>query len=596
MRVPEPRGVFAASIAFALCLGGASGGLAQSTVPNHKHYEESPQAAQPGPSGEMAPRLLNLGSHTFPVSTKSKKAQSFMNQGLNLTYGFNHAEAGRAYREAARLDPSCAMAYWGQALVLGPNINAPMDANNEPQALALAQKAVSLKGKASPREQALIDALAERYSGKTEDRAARDKAYAAAMKKVVARFPGDLDIATLYVESVMDLRPWGYWMPDNTPYAGTEEIVALTESVIAPEPQAPRGPPPLHPPHGAHHQARSGGGGGRRAPAAGPRSRAPRPHGLPHLSAGGTLRGLRQVQPGRGALRRGLHHPVPGPGLLSHGLLPAQRPLHLVRGHHGRPWPARGGLGPQGGGARSRTRPSRSCRSWPASGSCPTSPSPASGAGTRYWRSPRRRPATSTWRASGTTPAAWPSWPRAGPAKRNGSSGRCGVLPPTRASSFRSSRPTGGPRSSPSPPRCSRASWRRRARTGTPRSATSSARCAWKTASSTPSRPSGTTRRATPWAPCCSQAGRAREAETVYWEDLKQNRENGWALFGLARALEAQGTDRAGGPRPRALREGLGPRRREARRLAHPGTGRGRRRLTLRRRIKKAERSSGVAP
>jgi tetratricopeptide (TPR) repeat protein len=237
MRVPEPRGAFAASTALALCLGGASGLSAQSTVPNHKHYEESPQAAQPGPSGEMAPRLLNLGSHTFPVSTKSKKAQSFMNQGLNLTYGFNHAEAGRAYREAARLDPSCAMAYWGQALVLGPNINAPMDANNEPQALALAQKAVSLKGKASPREQALIDALAERYSGKTEDRAARDKAYAAAMKKVGARFPSDLDIATLYVESVMDLRPWGYWMPDSTPYAGTEEIVALTESVIRRNPK-----------------------------------------------------------------------------------------------------------------------------------------------------------------------------------------------------------------------------------------------------------------------------------------------------------------------------------------------------------------------
>ncbi|HEY6547793.1 MAG TPA: hypothetical protein VI589_07795, partial [Vicinamibacteria bacterium] len=235
--MPEPRGAFAAFTALALCLGGASGLSAQSTVPNHKHYEESPQAAQPGPSGEMAPRLLNLGSHTFPVSTKSKKAQSFMNQGLNLTYGFNHAEAGRAYREAARLDPSCAMAYWGQALVLGPNINAPMDAANEPQALALAQKAVSLKGKASPREQALIDALAERYSGKTEDRAARDKAYAAAMKKVVARFPSDIDIATLYVESVMDLRPWGYWMPDNTPYAGTEEIVALTESVIRRNPK-----------------------------------------------------------------------------------------------------------------------------------------------------------------------------------------------------------------------------------------------------------------------------------------------------------------------------------------------------------------------
>ena len=96
-------------------------------TPSHKHYEHSPEADQPGPGGELAPRLQNLGSHKFPVTTRSPKAQSFINQGVNLAYGFNHAEAGRAFKEAARLDPSCAMAYWGQALVLGPNINAPMN-------------------------------------------------------------------------------------------------------------------------------------------------------------------------------------------------------------------------------------------------------------------------------------------------------------------------------------------------------------------------------------------------------------------------------------------------------------------------------------
>ena len=97
---------------------------AQTTT--HKHYEQSEAATKPAPAGELAPRLQNLGAHTFKVTTKSKQAQLFVNQGLNLAYGFNHAEAGRAFREAARLDPSCAMAYWGQALVLGPNINAPM--------------------------------------------------------------------------------------------------------------------------------------------------------------------------------------------------------------------------------------------------------------------------------------------------------------------------------------------------------------------------------------------------------------------------------------------------------------------------------------
>ena len=104
----------------------------------------------------------------FPVSTKVARAQLFMNQGLNLVYGFNHAEAARAFAEAARLDPGLAMAYWGQALVLGPNINAPMNADDEPKAATLIQKALSLKGTATARERAYIDALAARYTGKAE--------------------------------------------------------------------------------------------------------------------------------------------------------------------------------------------------------------------------------------------------------------------------------------------------------------------------------------------------------------------------------------------------------------------------------------------
>jgi tetratricopeptide (TPR) repeat protein len=221
-----------------LALLGAPSARAQSG-PSHKHYEESPEASKPSPTGQLAPRLLSLGSHTFKVTTRSKQAQLFLNQGLNLAYGFNHAEAGRAFREAARLDPQCAMAYWGQALVLGPNINAAMEAGNEPVARELALKALSLKSRSSPREQALIEALSERYSGRAEDRAARDKAYAAAMRSVSQRFPEDLDIATLYVESMMDLRPWNYWMPDGTPYEGTAEIVALTESIIRRNPKHP---------------------------------------------------------------------------------------------------------------------------------------------------------------------------------------------------------------------------------------------------------------------------------------------------------------------------------------------------------------------
>ena len=208
----------------------------------HVHYAEPP-AQQATTTGAIAPRLQNLGTHAFPVSTRNRQAQLFMNQGLNLAYAFNHAEARRAFREAARLDSNLAMAYWGQALVLGPNINALMEPNEEPNAYELVQKALSLKSRASAREQAYIDALAQRYSGAASDRKPRDQAYATAMRTVHQRFPQDLDAAMLYVESVMDLRPWGYWQRDGTPHEGTAEVVALTEQVMA---KNPRHPAALH--------------------------------------------------------------------------------------------------------------------------------------------------------------------------------------------------------------------------------------------------------------------------------------------------------------------------------------------------------------
>ncbi len=207
-------------------------GLAQTQAPSHQHYKEDAKANVPSPTGQIAPRLQNLGPHTFPVTTLSRDAQLFMNQGLNLAYGFNHAESGRAFREAARLDPDLAMAYWGQALVLGPNINAVMAPEQEPIAYELVQKAVSLKSNASPREQAYISALAKRYTGKADDRKAADKAFAEAMREVSKTFPDDLDAQALYAEAMMDLRPWGYWMPDGEPHEGTAEIVSVIESVL----------------------------------------------------------------------------------------------------------------------------------------------------------------------------------------------------------------------------------------------------------------------------------------------------------------------------------------------------------------------------
>src|SRR2546428_1328483 len=141
----------------------------QKPQPNHVHYK-APAQEVVSPTGAIAPRLQKLGTHAFPVSTKNRQAQLFMNQGLNLSYAFNHAEAGRAYREAARPDPNLAIAFWGEALALGPNINAPMDPAAEPNALEAIGKAIALKAKASRREHALIDALKFRYTGKPEER------------------------------------------------------------------------------------------------------------------------------------------------------------------------------------------------------------------------------------------------------------------------------------------------------------------------------------------------------------------------------------------------------------------------------------------
>ncbi|MDO8438390.1 MAG: hypothetical protein Q7S69_09615 [Nitrosomonadaceae bacterium] len=218
---------------------GASAAASAVSGSAHKHEMQPQPPNQSGAEGQAVPKLLNLGSHTFPVSTRNGRAQQFINQGLNLSYAFNHAEAGLAFREAARLDPALAMAYWGQALVLGPNINAPMEAKDEIPALELVRKAASLVAQVSSRERALIDALEKRYTGKPEQRKMNDQAYADAMREVHLRFRSDHDIAMLYVESLMDLNSWGYWMRDGYPLEGTSEIVAITEEVLQRNPRHP---------------------------------------------------------------------------------------------------------------------------------------------------------------------------------------------------------------------------------------------------------------------------------------------------------------------------------------------------------------------
>ena len=217
-------------------LTGTGSAHAQTSAPQHQHYERAEAVHQPAPDGSLAPRLQNLGVHTFKVTTKSSRAQQFMNQGLNLVYGFNHAEAGRAFAEAARLDPACAMAYWGQALVLGPNINATMNPDDEKKAFALVEKAVSLKRGVTARERDYIDALAKRYTGKAEDRQAADRAFAEAMRGVAKKHPKDLDAATRARR--MRSEHWnGSW-----PQIRVTRVRCTTGSISGSQPRYPNAP------------------------------------------------------------------------------------------------------------------------------------------------------------------------------------------------------------------------------------------------------------------------------------------------------------------------------------------------------------------
>jgi hypothetical protein len=197
-------------------------------------HDETPAAAAPGPAVALDP---GLGPLHHAVSTRNRQAQAYFDQGLKLVFAFNHEAAIRSFERAAELDPSLAMAYWGIALALGPNINRPMDAQAHRAAYEALQKAIALQAKASPAERAYIDALSKRYSANPEDdQAPLQVAYKNAMQTLVRRYPQDNDAAALYAESLMDLNPWKFWAPDGTPAEGTLAIVAVLEGVLARNP------------------------------------------------------------------------------------------------------------------------------------------------------------------------------------------------------------------------------------------------------------------------------------------------------------------------------------------------------------------------
>ena len=191
------------------------------------------RASAPESTAPDVPLYDNLGSLQHTITTASPEAQRYFNQGLMLSYAFNHAEAVRSFKQATALDADCAMCYWGIAYALGPNINAPLSPEAATEAFTAIEQARTRAAKATAKELAYIAALAKRYSSDPKaERAPLDAAYAAAMKDLVAKFPDDLDAATMYAQSLMDTAPWNYWNADGSPRAFTTDVLATLESVL----------------------------------------------------------------------------------------------------------------------------------------------------------------------------------------------------------------------------------------------------------------------------------------------------------------------------------------------------------------------------
>lgn len=227
----------------AVCASPFAGGTWQRTlIQIAAKSENAPfQTAQMQPAGGEVPLYSNLGKLDFKVSTRNPRAQAYFDQGLRLAFAFNHAEALRAFRAAQQLDAGCAMCFWGEALVLGPNINAPMPPEANPPALAAIARAGELAAGATPKERALISALATRYSADAKaERGTLDAAYADAMQAAARDFPRDDTIQTLYAEAAMDTQAWDYWEAGGArPKGRTADLIAALETVLKRNPTHP---------------------------------------------------------------------------------------------------------------------------------------------------------------------------------------------------------------------------------------------------------------------------------------------------------------------------------------------------------------------
>lgn len=227
-----------AALAFACSVVGCSRQPEPAPPPTNQSAHAGHAAPAPG-TPRSAP-LGNLGSYHRAIETTNAEAQQFFDEGLTLLYGFNHEESFRSFELAAARDAASPMPHWGMSLALGTNINDIAPADRLQQAHAHLAEAEKRKAAGSDVEQGLVDALAKRYvADPTGDQMVREQAYSTAMGALAKRFPGDLDVATLYAESLMNLRPWRLYTKNGTPEPGTEAIVAALERVMESNPNHP---------------------------------------------------------------------------------------------------------------------------------------------------------------------------------------------------------------------------------------------------------------------------------------------------------------------------------------------------------------------
>ena len=189
-----------------------------------------------------APLFEGMDILSYPVTTKNPEAQKYFNQGLLFAYGFNHAEAARSFYQAIRLDSTCAMCYWGYAFVLGPNYNAGMDSGHYERAFEAMQSANKYAASCTEKEKGLIKAMTVRYTREApENRSHLDSAFMEAMKIMHQQYPEDVDIASIYAESLMDMHPWDLWDKDGAAKPWTPEIIKAIEVAITLNPNHPGG-------------------------------------------------------------------------------------------------------------------------------------------------------------------------------------------------------------------------------------------------------------------------------------------------------------------------------------------------------------------